>query len=109
MAVQGPGAGAGRVTITPPGIQSPTATDPGVTETEPKDDVADGGAADAHTPATSGPDYDDGDNTPPADGDEDEELDDVADDDPLGEMKDDGPPEHDDPTGLEDGTVSGSF
>ena len=62
MAVQVPGAGAGRVTITPPGIQSPTVTDPSVTETEPKGDVVDDGAA---TRATSGPDYDDGDNTPP--------------------------------------------
>ena len=106
MAVQVPGAGAGRVTITPPGIQSPTVTDPSVTETEPKGDVVDDGAA---TRATSGPDYDDGDNTPPTDDNEDEELDDVADDDPLREMTDDGPPAHDDPTGLEDGTVSGSF
>ena len=90
-------------------MQRPTVTDPSVTETEPKDDVADGGAADAHTRVTSGPDYDDGDNTPPTDENEDEEPDGVAYDDPLGKMTDDGPPEHDDSTGLEDGTVSGSF
>ena len=65
MAVQRPGAGAGRVTITPPGMQSQTVTDPSVTETEPKDDVADGGAADAHTRVISGRDNDENDNTPP--------------------------------------------
>ena len=88
--IGGPKGGPSRVTITPPGIQNPTVSDPSVTKTEPNDDVAEDAAADLHTRVSGGPDYGDNDDTPRTEDDEDDvdDLDDVGD---VGDANDGAP------------------